>query len=128
MPNIKYIQGVERTKLLIACAIALVAAVIVITITLAVLNMRAPTPKATDIVLSGEITCLPHKTSSGPQTLECAFGLKTDDNRYFALHDVPPPQAQTAVGTRVTVHGVLNTDTDNIYDITGTINVTSLSP
>jgi hypothetical protein len=119
---------VERTKLLVACAIALVAAVIVITITLLALNMRAPTSKVTDIVLSGEIACLPHKPTAGPQTLECAFGLKTDDSRYFALHNVPPPQAQTAVGTRVTVHGVLNTDIDNIYDIAGTINVTSLSP
>jgi hypothetical protein len=35
--------------------------------------------------LVGEITCLPHKDTSGPQTMECAFGLKTHEDVYYAL-------------------------------------------
>ncbi len=35
--------------------------------------------------LTGEYVCLPHKDMSGPITLECALGLKVDDNNYYAL-------------------------------------------
>ncbi len=35
--------------------------------------------------LSGTYVCLPHLDSSGPQTEECAFGLKTDDGVYYAV-------------------------------------------
>lgn len=35
--------------------------------------------------LSGEKVCLPHKDTTGPQTLECAIGMKTDSGEYYAL-------------------------------------------
>jgi hypothetical protein len=36
--------------------------------------------------LSGTYTCLPHLNTSGPQTMECAFGLKTDQGDYYAVN------------------------------------------
>ncbi|HEY0220696.1 MAG TPA: hypothetical protein VGC58_00555 [Candidatus Paceibacterota bacterium] len=42
-----------------------------------------PTPKAA--TLSGTYVCLPHLDTSGPQTMECAFGLKTDEGDYYAV-------------------------------------------
>ncbi len=35
--------------------------------------------------LLGMFTCLPHITSDGPHTEECAYGIKTDDGAYYAL-------------------------------------------
>lgn len=58
----------------------------------------APTQESVDIPketsLQGEVVCLPHKDTSGPQTLECAIGLKATDGNYYALDSgniVPPP-------------------------------------
>lgn len=36
--------------------------------------------------LSGTYVCLPHLDTTGPQTEECAFGLKTDDGIYYAVN------------------------------------------
>jgi hypothetical protein len=43
-----------------------------------------PTPQK--VTLSGTYVCLPHLDTSGPQTDECAFGLKTDDGVYYAVN------------------------------------------
>jgi hypothetical protein len=36
-------------------------------------------------ILSGEYVCLPHADKSGPETMECAFGIRTDLGEYFAV-------------------------------------------
>jgi len=82
--------------------------------------------------LSGEYLCLPHTVTSGPQTLECALGLKTDDGKYYALDfnlssQMPPP---FATGDRLEASGVvtpvamLNTDNWQKYPIVGIFSVT----
>ncbi len=43
-----------------------------------------PTPQ--NVTLSGTYVCLPHLDTSGPQTMECAFGFKTDDGVYYAVN------------------------------------------
>lgn len=43
-----------------------------------------PTPQ--NVTLSGTFECLPHLDTTGPQTEECAFGLKTDDGVYYAVN------------------------------------------
>lgn len=35
--------------------------------------------------LTGTQVCLPHADTSGPQTMECALGMKTDAGEYYAL-------------------------------------------
>lgn len=59
--------------------------------------------------LSGEFLCLPHVDSSGPQTDECAFGMKTDAGEYyvvdFALMSQEAPQL--AVGERFSANGMI---------------------
>jgi heat shock protein HslJ len=84
--------------------------------------------------LSGEYVCLPHKNTGGPQTLECAFGLKTDVGEYYALDfnlmsqsPVPP---NIPMNTRITASGVvtpiemLSTDMWQKYPIEGIFSVT----
>jgi hypothetical protein len=83
--------------------------------------------------LSGFETCLPHKDTSGPQTLECALGIKTDDGTYYALDfsllgSQVPPEVHT--GIRFAAHGLvtpverLNNDRWQKYDIVGIFSVT----
>lgn len=57
------------------------------------------------VSVEGEIACLPHK-GEGPHTLECAYGLKDNEDNYFALID-PRPRHMPAVGTKVRIDGVL---------------------
>jgi hypothetical protein len=35
--------------------------------------------------LSGEYVCLPHTDTTGPQTKECALGIKTEVGEYYAV-------------------------------------------
>ncbi len=70
--------------------IAIVAAVVVAGF-IAYVSMPAKNAEQLDatpqnVTLSGTYTCLPHLNTSGPQTLECAFGLKTDDGVYYAIN------------------------------------------
>jgi hypothetical protein len=85
------------------------------------------------ITISGEITCLP-KIGSGPQTLECALGLKGDDGKYYGLRNLSsldPEYKFSQDGKQVEVTGILNSEEikgpdGNKYDITGVIDVTSI--
>lgn len=82
--------------------------------------------------LSGEYVCLPHIDTEGPQTDECAFGLKTDTGEYygvdFALMSQVPPELE--VGDRFSASGVitpierLSADHWRQYPIEGIFSVT----
>ena len=70
------------------------------------------TPPATpeQVALTGTYACLPHKASSGPQTLECAIGLQASDGSFYALDlsALKDSDAQAlASNTRVSVVGFL---------------------
>ena len=85
-------------------------------------NQPRQTPGAS-ITVSGLPICLPHRDSSGPQTLECAIGIKTDDGQYYAL----TPIGNIQFSQRLTVTGVLTTKTDSRYLSSGTITISSYS-
>lgn len=82
------------------------------------------------ITITGEFTCLPHKRKEGPQTLECAFGLKTADGHYYGLNDPTMQHITSAItGKQITVTGVIDgkqSPADSIYDIIGTIIVSEI--
>lgn len=90
------------------------------------------TPEEGMVTLSGTIVCLPHKDTSGPQTLECAFGLKDETERYYALtteDDAEPPIITSfPTGTMVTVTGDFTKTEDPVYDVVGLIKVDSITP
>jgi hypothetical protein len=82
---------------------------------------------------TGEYVCLPHKDTSGPQTLECALGLKLDDNTYIAtdisslFNSNQNPNFKT--GSRLQVKGTfvpieqISTDHWQKYGIKGILQV-----
>jgi hypothetical protein len=71
--------------------------------------------------------CLPHKNSSGPQTMECAFGLKGDDGKNYGLTD-PNWKYLMGVGggSEVQITGKLTKKEDTKYDSVGVIEIESL--
>lgn len=83
------------------------------------------------VTLEGEYVCLPHRDTSGPQTMECAFGLRTDTAYYaidFALMSQGSPEL--TVGDRFSANGIftpvetLSSDRWQQYDIVGIFSVT----
>lgn len=79
--------------------------------------------------LEGEVVCLPHKDTSGPQTRECALGLKTAEGTYYALDAgaMQPPPYNTGQKIRanglVTPVAMLSADHWQKYDIKGIFSV-----
>lgn len=85
-------------------------------------------PKKETVSVEGEIVCLPHKNTDGPQTLECAAGLKTDEGTHYGLSSKDSASPLTAAAgskKRASVNGVLEPATDNTYDIKGVVVVES---
>lgn len=39
-----------------------------------------------NVTLTGTYVCLPHIDTTGPQTEECRFGIKTQDGQYYAVN------------------------------------------
>ncbi len=82
--------------------------------------------------LSGEVVCLPHADTSGPQTMECAYGLKTDVGEYYALDLSVLSQEQPPLetGERIKANGLitpiemLSADHWKTYAIEGIFSVT----
>ena len=83
-------------------------------------------------MLSGEYVCLPHADTTGPQTDECAFGLKTDVGEYYAVDFSLMSQEQQplSVGDRMSAQGLvtpierLSSDHWKKYAIEGIFSVT----
>lgn len=82
--------------------------------------------------LTGEYVCLPHTDQTGPQTMECAYGMRTDTGEYYAIDLSLMSQShhELALGQRFTAHGVvtqreqLSSDHWQKYPIIGIFSVT----
>jgi len=82
------------------------------------------------LTIAGEFVCLPHKDTTGPQTEECAFGLKSEDT-YYALQDSTADSSlvsKAVTGQDVRVGGTFKARSDSNYKDIGVITVTSLEP
>lgn len=82
--------------------------------------------------LSGEFVCLPHTDTSGPQTTECAFGIKTESGEYYAVDfslmsqispELSPGEHFSANGT-ITPIAMLSSDQWRMYPVEGIFSVT----
>lgn len=86
-------------------------------------NDEQAEPKTSMTTQTGTYSCLA-KHGDGPQTMECASGLKLDDGTQYALgSDDPMLLAGIPTGTRIEVTGSLQTSQNKTYDTMGTIKV-----
>ncbi len=86
-------------------------------------------PAAGPVVLLGAMVCLPHINTEGPQTQECAFGLKDNNGIYYALHDSDPTYTTISaapMNVPVEVTGTLTLEKSDRYQSVGIIDVVSI--
>lgn len=80
------------------------------------------------VTVSGTIICLPHKNTTGPQTLECAFGIKAQDGNNYGLTD---PEWKFLMGVtngeEVEIGGKLIKKEDSRYISVGVIEIETLT-
>jgi len=90
------------------------------------LLVRPGSPSTANIVtLEGTLVCLPHADKTSPQTQECAIGLQDDNQEYYGLKHLPA--SYPAANSSVKVKGTLSEPaTNEIYDVAGNIDVTSI--
>ncbi len=127
--------------------ILIIAAVIIILGALAISLLQSPTgtplpgtnpgdipqPIAATTTLRGMFICLPHRDTSGPQTLECALGLKDNDGNYYAIDasavsstsNMPMNTEFRVTGLLVPIEAISN-DQMQKYNIKGIMKVSSL--
>lgn len=89
-------------------------------------------PAEGTLTIQGEIVCLPHRDSDGPQTLECAYGLEGDDMNFYALRDQEAPLSTSTItsfptGTLVTVVGEFTIEEDDRYATVGALEIRSIT-
>ncbi|HET8669226.1 MAG TPA: hypothetical protein VFM05_00990 [Candidatus Saccharimonadales bacterium] len=78
------------------------------------------------VAKEGIFECLTMKDPSGPQTLECSFGLRTDDGTTYALYAQDPSLlGGIPMGTRIRATGPITEETTK-YGTAGTIRLTSV--
>ncbi|MCL4208408.1 hypothetical protein KJZ63_02115 [Patescibacteria group bacterium] len=92
--------------------------------------------------LSGEFVCLPHKDQTGPQTEECAFGIKTEASEYYAVdfslssQEMPTFRAGDKFSATGLITPIENLSTnqwqrypiEGIFSITDSVNILEVSP
>lgn len=82
--------------------------------------------KSQEITVTGVLDCL-QPQGDGPHTMECAFGLTTDDGTVYALGSDDPMLIGTVpTGTRVEVTGALQKVPNEKYGTTGTVEVRTI--
>ncbi len=82
--------------------------------------------------LTGTAVCLPHVNQVGPQTMECAIGMKTDDGSYYAVDASLSSQLvpELVPGMRFSASGLftpvemLSSDHWRAYPIKGIFSIT----
>lgn len=81
------------------------------------------------IEVAGTLVCLPHRDTSGPQTLECAYGLKdSTTGYYYGLTDNDTQRLfNIPMNTEVNVVGKFVSAPESKYATIGTISVTSIT-
>lgn len=115
----------------------ILALVLVGGIAYAVFFTNEPELTTEEVAYTGTSVCLPHAHTSGPTTMECAFGLRTDDGRNYAL-DTSGLAGGVMTGfdtdERIEVRGTLTPrelmdENDRLltYDIAGVISVDSMT-
>jgi hypothetical protein len=80
------------------------------------------------ITVTGQSVCLPHKNKDGPQTMECAFGIKAPDGMYYGLRDPDFKYVSTLRnGKTYTITGIFTKALpNNNYDTPGSIEIQSV--
>jgi hypothetical protein len=128
---LKHTYWVQNNQLLAVLALIATSFLVVIITTTLLHKYPISTPpnqptNPESITLKGTLTCLPHRNASGPQTLECAIGFKSDQGVYYSLAGQNGPITSTPFGKPVKVTGTLKHQESKLYQSSGVITVEHL--
>lgn len=126
----KLISRTQRRGLIILGATLAVFAAVVIAVFILHPAKAPSAPAKGTLDISGTIMCLPHKNTDGPQTMECAYGLKDEKGTYYGLRDTDPAYRNISgvpMNVHVRVSGEFKPETSDVYPTVGTIEVTKIS-
>lgn len=94
-------------------------------------------PTSSQVTIKGKFSCLPHKDTSGPVTMECAYGIKeTSTGNYYAIDiSSPGPEGDATISGEgeIEIKGLLvpieavSSNTWQKYNIKGIIKVDSVN-
>lgn len=82
-----------------------------------------------EVVLDGQLTCLPHHNTDGPVTLECAMGFRDSEGDYYGVLDNTPDQifiSGVEHGKDIKISGIFTAETSPRYQQMGVIEVKGL--
>lgn len=89
-----------------------------------------------EVSLQGEFVCLPNRDTTGPQTMECALGIKSDNDLYFAIDAQGEAARNTLMslqtGLRIQIDGLLvpieqiSSNVWQKYDVAGIISTSNI--
>lgn len=77
-------------------------------------------------VVEGNIVCMPHKNTDGPQTLECTTGVKTQEGTYYSIKTSDPQHelnSKAGSDKKVRITGTITDDPSSIYQSSGVLNL-----
>jgi len=121
---------VHRAVIVIAVSMALIALIpFVFAHKAAAPEPAAPLPKDNSVItVTGTFTCVPHRDQTGPQTLECAMGMKSGGTHYMLVDTSGDYSLLSSAGTgdEVSVTGKFTEKHDEVYDSEGVIAVTAI--
>lgn len=107
---------------------------LILSLSLTACNLGVETELETPerVTMTGTFLCLPHKDRGEFQTMECAFGIQTEDGKYYAVDFSlsSNSEIEPAIGEKFTAGGILtpiemlSNDHWKIYPIEGIFSVT----
>lgn len=116
----------SRSRKILAAVVAAAVLILAIWLTAARSSDTAQFTVGHSATIEGEFVCMPH-AATGPQTEECAYGVKTANGAYYRVQYGKDYLVTGAinVGDRVRAKGIFQ-KSNNIYKSSGDIVVNSL--
>ncbi|MCA9327800.1 hypothetical protein KDA14_04700 [Candidatus Saccharibacteria bacterium] len=121
----------EILLLVVPIAVILLTAVVVVVLQSKSSVWAPSVEQEGSVIVKGTALCLPHKDTSGPQTLACALGIKDEKGQYYAIGDTDSTYKNVSklpMGKEVEVRGTFVKGDNDIYPTIGTIKVTKVTP
>lgn len=84
----------------------------------------------TIVTIRGKLTCLPHKNTDDPQTMECAMGLVSTEKIYYTLKEAEPEVTKLSsipMNKEIQIDGTFTVEEDSKYQSIGTITVQNVT-
>lgn len=112
-------KQLQPKTIIIAGAIAIVSVIsLFVGYGLGFYQGKTLNPSSYDATIEGKIVCLNHRNTNGPQTLECAIGIETDDGKHYSISDSRSDISISSLAgsdKRVRISGSLKEASDSKY-------------